>query len=232
MPWSYQGFSYSLLAASPKVIMKLLAQLRKYLITLILTEQQILFGFPLMSFVSSREEWRVYDWQYHVALSWSFCFIVLLKAILDTAPKEHIIQKFHCGGKWTQRRLITTGLRLGGRSFMRLGGNQVSAVHWEEVLKSLRVEKDPNTLRDSIIKAQQITIPLGKDARKKSATKPAQSSKGSVLQSDKRPSLLKSSSWESNCHCDLHCWVMKSLQGEDAREENSDRVYTWMHLCR
>lgn len=39
----------------------------------------------------------------------------LLKAVLDTAPRQHIVQKFHCCEKRTQRKLITTGLRFGGR---------------------------------------------------------------------------------------------------------------------
>ena len=64
----------------------------------------------------------------------------LLNEILDIAPIEHVIQKIHCCEKWTQRKLMISGLSFGGRRFMRLRGNQVSMVRWEEVLESLRVE--------------------------------------------------------------------------------------------
>ena len=64
-----------------------------------------------------------------------------LSAILDIAPIEDVTQKIHYCEKWTQRKLMIFGLSFGGRRFMRLRGNRVSMVCWEEVLESLRVEK-------------------------------------------------------------------------------------------
>ena len=62
----------------------------------------------------------------------------LLNEILVIAPIEHVIRKIHCCEKWTQRKLMISGLSFGGRRFMRLRGNRVSMVRWEEVLESMR----------------------------------------------------------------------------------------------